>query len=146
MWRLDEVRIQRLGTDDDQRPVDERLVEIARKLGARIATNDYNLNRVATLEGLEIINLNELANALKPVALPDEHITVKLLRPGEQTGQGVGYLDDGTMIVVENASEMLGKEVEIVVTNTITRETGRMIFGRLESEPPGSRPHRPNRS
>ncbi len=141
-----EVRIQRLSIDGDQRPVDERLVEIARKLGARIATNDYNLNRVATLEGLEIINLNELANALKPVVLPDEHLTVKLLRPGEQTGQGVGYLDDGTMIVVENSSEMLGEEVEIVVTNTITRETGRIIFGRLESDPPAGRPHRPNRS
>jgi uncharacterized protein YacL len=142
-----EVRIEQILSDSD-RPVDERLVEIAKKLNARIMTNDYNLNRVASLEGLEVINLNELANAVKPIALPDERLTVKLLRPGEQPGQAVGYLGDGTMVVVEEAQQSLGQEVEIVVTNTITRETGRMIFGRLSSAPQAAagRNRRPGRS
>jgi len=125
-----DVRIQRLGTERNQ-PVDEQLVEIAKKLSARIVTNDFNLNRLAAFEGVEIINLNQLANALKPIALPDETIAVKLVKRGEQPGQGVGYLDDGTMVVVEEAADMLGGGVDIVVTNTITRDTGRMIFGRL---------------
>jgi uncharacterized protein YacL len=127
-----DVRIERIDSDASQ-PVDEQLVQIAKKMNARIITNDYNLNRLATLEGVEIINLNELANALKPIALPDEQLTVKLLRRGEQPGQAVGFLEDGTMVVVEDALSMLGKEVAIVVTNTITRDTGRIIFGRLAS-------------
>jgi len=132
-----EVRIQRIEADASQ-PVDEQLVQIAKKINARIVTNDYNLNRLATLEGIEVINLNELANALKPVALPDEQLAVKLLRRGEQPGQAVGFLEDGTMVVVEDAAQMLGKEVGIVVTNTITRDTGRIIFGRPASAPPSS--------
>jgi len=143
-----EVRIQRIESDASQ-PVDEQLVQIAKKINARIVTNDYNLNRLATLEGIEIINLNELANALKPVALPDEQITVKLLRRGEQPGQAVGFLDDGTMVVVEDAMQMLGKEAGIVVTNTITRDTGRIIFGRMASASPSSGtgpPRRPTRT
>ena len=143
-----EVRIQRIESDASQ-PVDEQLVQIAKKISARIVTNDYNLNRLATLEGIEIINLNELANALKPVALPDEQITVKLLRRGEQPGQAVGFLDDGTMVVVEDAMQMLGKEAGIVVTNTITRDTGRIIFGRMASASPSSGtgpPRRPTRT
>ena len=127
-----DVRIESLESDTSK-PVDERLVDLAQQHSGRIMTNDYNLNRVATIGGVQIINLNELANALKPVALPDETLSVKLLRPGEQPGQAVGYLDDGTMVVVEDASESIGKQVDIVVTNTITRETGRMIFGRLAS-------------
>jgi len=134
-----EVRIEAIESDST-RPVDERLVEIAKKHNARIMTNDYNLNRLASLEGIEIININELANALKPVALPDEELTVKLLRPGEQSGQGVGYLDDGTMVIVEDAAAQLGKEVTIVVTNTITRDTGRMIFGRIAGASPSRQP------
>ena len=131
-----EVRIERIESDATQ-PVDEQLVQVAKKINARIITNDYNLNRLATLEGIEIINLNELANALKPVALPDEQLSVKLLRRGEQPGQAVGFLEDGTMVVVEDAQQMLGKETAIVVTNTITRDTGRIIFGRLASAPAG---------
>jgi len=129
-----EVRMESMPSDTNV-PVDEQLLQAAKKLGARIVTNDYNLNRMALLEGLDIINLNELANALKPIALPDERLSVKLLRPGEQPGQAVGYLEDGTMVVVEDAQHVLGQEAEIVVTNTITRETGRMIFGRLASAP-----------
>ena len=129
-----DVRVERHDSGAAE-PVDEQLVQIARKLNARIMTNDYNLNRLATLEGVEIINLNELANALKPIALPDEKISVRLVKRGEQPGQAVGYLQDGTMVVVEEAAHALGSEVEILVTNTITRETGRMIFGRLAGAP-----------
>jgi len=125
-----DVRMERIDTDRQQ-PVDEQLMEAAKKLNARIMTNDFNLNRLATVAGIEIINLNELANALKPIALPDEKLDVKLIKRGEQPGQAVGYLEDGTMVVVEDATEVVGQEVEIVVTNTITRDTGRMIFGRL---------------
>jgi len=127
-----EIRIEGAQLGSEQ-PADQQLIQIAKKLSARIMTNDYNLNRLATLEGIEVINLNELSNALKPVALPDERLSVKLLRPGEQPGQAVGYLQDGTMVVVEDAQRRLGEHVDIVVTNTITRETGRMIFGRLAS-------------
>lgn len=124
-----------------QKPVDQRLVDVAKQLGARIITNDYNLNRVATIGGVEILNLNELANALKPVALPEEEINVKLLREGEQHGQAVGFLDDGTMVVVEGGAGMIGKKVPVVVTNTITRETGRIIFAEL-ANPTSSRNRR----
>ncbi len=127
--RLD-VRIESVDTDESK-PVDERLVDVAEQHNGRIMTNDYNLNRVATIGGIDIINLNELANALKPVALPDESLSIKLIKSGEQPGQAVGYLEDGTMVVVEDAAEKIGEEVEVVVTNTITRDTGRMIFGRL---------------
>ena len=125
-----EVRIERIETDTRQ-AVDERLIDAAKRMNARIMTNDFNLNRLATVAGVEILNLNELANALKPIALPNESLDVTLIKRGEQPGQAVGYLEDGTMVVVEEATEMLGDEVQIVVTNTITRDTGRMIFGRL---------------
>jgi uncharacterized protein YacL len=124
-----DVRIQDMATDQDQ-PVDEQLVRIAKVLNARLLTTDWNLNRRASLEGVSVVNLNELANALKPVALPDEQLTVKLIKRGEQPGQGVGYLPDGTMVIVEEADDLLGQEVAVVVRNTITRETGRMIFAR----------------
>lgn len=124
-----DVRIQDMATDQDQ-PVDEQLVRIAKVLNARLLTTDFNLNRRASLEGVSVINLNELANALKTVALPDEQLTVKLIKRGEQPGQGVGYLPDGTMVIVEEADDLLGQEVAVVVRNTITRETGRMIFAR----------------
>jgi uncharacterized protein YacL len=124
-----DVHIQDMATDQDQ-PVDEQLVRIAKVLNARLLTTDFNLNRRASLEGVSVVNLNELANALKPVALPDEQLTVKLIKRGEQPGQAVGYLPDGTMVIVEEADDLLGQEVAVVVRNTITRETGRMIFAR----------------
>ena len=124
-----QVSIQDLPTDQE-RPVDEQLVRVAKMLNARLLTNDFNLNRRASLEGISVINLNELANALKPIALPDEHLAVKLIKRGEQPGQGIGYLPDGTMVVVEDADHLLGQEVAIVVRNTITRDTGRIIFAR----------------
>jgi uncharacterized protein YacL len=124
-----DISIQDLAGDRD-RAVDEQLVRMAGRVNAKLMTNDYNLNRLASLEGIGVINLNELANALKPVALPDERLTVKLIKRGEQHGQGVGYLADGTMVIVEDADHLLGQEVDIIVRNTLTRETGRMIFAR----------------
>jgi len=125
-----DVTIQE-SSSGDKRPVDEQLVVIAKKVNGRIMTNDYNLNRLASLARIDVINLNELANALKPVAVPDEEISVKLVRRGEQRGQAVGFLEDGTMVVVEDADHLLGEQVNAIVTNTLTRETGRMIFAKV---------------
>jgi uncharacterized protein YacL len=119
----------------DVHKVDERLVVLAKALDARVVTNDYNLNKIAQLQGVEVINLNELANALKSVALPGEQMTVRLVKPGDQYGQGVGYLEDGTMVVVEQGRGMIGQEVSITVTSVLQTPAGRMIFGRLEGRP-----------
>ncbi|MCI0457474.1 MAG: PIN domain-containing protein [Gemmataceae bacterium] len=113
--------------------VDERLVVLAKALGARVVTNDFNLNKIAQLQGVEVINLNELANALKLVALPGEHLSVRIVKAGDQIGQGVGYLDDGTMVVVEQGRSSIGHEVTITVTSVLQNQAGRMIFGRIES-------------
>jgi uncharacterized protein YacL len=113
--------------------VDERLVELAKSISARVVTNDYNLNKIAQLQGVEVINLNELANALKSVALPGEGMTVKLVKPGDQIGQGVGYLEDGTMVVVEQGKSAIGHDVHITVTSVLQTPAGRMIFGRIEN-------------
>jgi uncharacterized protein YacL len=116
--------------------VDERLVGLAKSLAARVVTNDYNLNKIAQLQGVEVINLNELANALKSVALPGEALIVKIVKAGDQIGQGVGYLDDGTMIVVEQGRGHIGHEVSISVTSVLQTPAGRMIFGRINGPPP----------
>jgi uncharacterized protein YacL len=117
----------------DVQRVDERLVVFARAVGARVVTNDFNLNKIAQLQGVEVINLNEVANALKSVALPGECLVVRLVKPGDQVGQGVGYLDDGTMVVVEQGRSHLGSEVGITVTSVLQTPAGRMIFGRLDA-------------
>jgi uncharacterized protein YacL len=119
----------------DVQKVDERLVVLAKALDARVVTNDYNLNKIAQLQGVEVINLNELANALKSVALPGELMTVRIVKPGDQIGQGVGYLEDGTMVVIEHGRSMIGQEVSITVTSVLQTPAGRMIFGRLEGRP-----------
>jgi uncharacterized protein YacL len=115
--------------------VDERLVVLAKSLGARVVTNDYNLNKIAQLQGVEVINLNELSNALKSVALPGESLTVRIVKHGDQIGQGVGYLDDGTMVVVEQGRAAIGHEITLVVTSVLQNSAGRMIFGRIDSKP-----------
>jgi uncharacterized protein YacL len=120
----------------DVHKVDERLVVLAKILGARVVTNDFNLNKIAQLQGVEVINLNELANALKLVALPGEVLTVRIVKQGDQIGQGVGYLDDGTMVVVEQGRSAIGQEVMITVTSVLQTQAGRMIFGRIEGRPP----------
>jgi uncharacterized protein YacL len=120
--------------------VDERLVIFAKALGARVVTNDYNLNKIAGLQGVDVINLNEIANALKSAALPGEVLTVRLVKAGDQIGQGVGYLDDGTMVVVEHGRSAIGQEVGITVTSVLQTNAGRMIFGKIEGRPPAARP------
>jgi uncharacterized protein YacL len=116
--------------------VDERLVVLAKVLGARVVTNDYNLNKIAQLQGVEVINLNEVATAVKSVALPGEQMTVRLVKPGDQIGQGVGYLDDGTMVVVEQGRPFVGQEIMLSVTSVLQTPAGRMIFGKVEGKPP----------
>jgi uncharacterized protein YacL len=111
--------------------VDERLVAFAKAIGGRVMTNDFNLNKIAQLQGVEVINLNEVANSLKTVALPGECMAVRLVKAGDQLGQGVGYLDDGTMVVVEQGRSQIGQEVPITVTSVLQTPAGRMIFGRI---------------
>jgi uncharacterized protein YacL len=124
--------------------VDERLVILAKSLNARVVTNDFNLNKIAQLQGVDVINLNELANALKTVALPGEALPVKLVKAGDQIGQGVGYLEDGTMVVVEGGRNLIGQDVPIVVTSVLQTPAGRMIFGRPDSQKlSGSGSHTP---
>jgi uncharacterized protein YacL len=113
-------------------PVDMKLVLLAKHLEGKLVTGDYNLNKVARLHNVQVINLNDLANALKPVFLPGEHVEVKIVKPGEEEGQGVGYLDDGTMIVVEAGRPHIHKDVRIGVTSVLQTSAGRMIFGRFE--------------
>ena len=111
-------------------PVDMKLVLLAKHLEGKIVTDDYNLNKVARLHNVPVINLNDIANSLKPVFLPGETLQVRIVKPGEEIGQGVGYLDDGTMIVVEGGREFVGKEVKISVTSVLQTSAGRMIFGK----------------
>jgi uncharacterized protein YacL len=110
--------------------VDGKLVELARQRGARVVTTDYNLNRVAELSGVNVLNVNDLANALKPVVLPGESLRVQILREGKEPGQGVGFLDDGTMVVIEQGRRLLGQEVPVVVTSALQTSAGRMVFAR----------------
>jgi uncharacterized protein YacL len=112
--------------------VDLKLVTLAKYLEGKLVTNDYNLNKVARLHGVGVINLNDVANALKPVFLPGEQLSVRLVKPGEEPGQGVGYLDDGTMVVVEAGRDHLNELVGIVVTSVLQTSAGRMVFGRYE--------------
>src|SRR6187399_2657572 len=110
--------------------VDMKLIELARSLLGRIVTNDFNLNKVAQLRGVEVLNINELANGLKPVVLPGETMNVFILKEGKEHNQGVAYLDDGTMVVVDNARSKIGRNLDIVVTSVLQTTAGRMIFGR----------------
>jgi uncharacterized protein YacL len=114
----------------DVREVDMKLIEVAQSLLGRIVTNDFNLNKIAQLRGVEVLNINELANALRPVVLPGELMTVFVLKEGKEHNQGVAYLDDGTMVVVDNARSRIGKNLDIVVTSVLQTTAGRMIFGR----------------
>jgi uncharacterized protein YacL len=114
------------------REVDDKLVILARQLRCPILTNDYNLNRVAELQGVAVLNVNELANAVKSVLLPGETLNVKIIQEGKELGQGVGYLDDGTMVVVEDGRERLNSETNVIVTKVLQTAAGRMIFARLD--------------
>jgi rRNA-processing protein FCF1 len=120
--------------------VDSKLVRLAKMIDARIVTNDFNLNKVAQVQGVEVININDIANAVKPVVLQGERLTLKILRTGESPGQGVGYLDDGTMVVAEDCANKIGQTVDLTVTNVLQTSAGRLIFGR-----PADAAHPPQR-
>jgi uncharacterized protein YacL len=119
------------GTDNSDEPVDQKLMALAAELEARVLTTDFNLNKVAQLRGVNVININDLANALKPAVLPGEKMIVRIMKGGEQPGQGVGYLDDGTMVVVEQARQYIDQEIEFTVTSPLQTSAGKMIFGRI---------------
>jgi uncharacterized protein YacL len=127
--------------------VDMKLIELAKRYDAKIITNDFNLNKVASLQGIEVLNVNQLANALKPVVLPGESMRVFILREGKEYNQGVAYLDDGTMVVVDNARRLINRTIDITVTSVHQTTAGKMIFGRVDerSEPPRA-PEQPARS
>lgn len=134
-------RIQKLPNLDVQivdqdfphiRDVDMKLIELARCYEAKVVTNDFNLNKVAQLQGIKVLNINELANALKPVVLPGEAMRVFILKEGKEPNQGVAYLDDGTMVVVDNARRLISRTIDITVTSVLQTTAGKMIFGRYE--------------
>jgi uncharacterized protein YacL len=114
------------------REVDDKLITLARQMRCPILTNDYNLNRIAELQGVTILNVNELANAVKSILLPGEIMEIRVIQEGKESGQGVGYMDDGTMVVIENGRDYLNQEIVIIVTKVLQTAAGRMIFGRPE--------------
>ncbi len=133
LQKMPQVEVRILEADLPQAgDVDHKLVELARRAGAKIVTNDFNLNKVATVQGFSVLNVNQLAHALKPVVLPGEPMRVLILREGKEANQGVAYLDDGTMVVVDGARRMINKSVDIIVTSVHQTTAGKMIFGRLE--------------
>jgi len=118
-------------TDFRQMTVDQKVVALAKQIRGGVLTNDFNLNKVASVQGIPVINLNDLANALKPRYIPGDRLNIRVIREGEGAGQGVGYLDDGTMVVCETASTLVGKEIGVTVTSVLQASAGRMIFGKL---------------
>jgi uncharacterized protein YacL len=131
--KMPQVEVRILEDDFPQAgDVDHKLVELARRTGAKIVTNDFNLNKVATVQGFPVLNVNQLANALKPAVLAGELMRVLILREGKETNQGVAYLDDGTMVVVDGARRMVNKSVDVIVTSVHQTTAGKMIFGRMD--------------
>jgi len=131
--KMPQVEVRILEEDVPQAgDVDHKLVELARRTGAKIVTNDFNLNKVATVQGFSVLNVNQLAQALKPAVLPGEPMRVLILREGKEQNQGVAYLDDGTMVVVDGARRLINRSVDIIVTSVHQTTAGKMIFGRLE--------------
>ncbi|HEY6554714.1 MAG TPA: TRAM domain-containing protein, partial [Vicinamibacteria bacterium] len=125
------VHVQIVETDfPEVREVDLKLIELARKMSGKIVTNDFNLNKVAQLRGVAVLNINELANSLKPVVLPGEVLRVFVIKEGKEQGQGVAYLDDGTMVVVDQGRKALGRTIEVTVTSVLQTTAGKMIFCR----------------
>lgn len=120
--------------------VDQKLIELARARGGRVVTNDYNLNKLAEIHGVRVLNINEVANALKPVVHPGETMTVQVLREGKEPGQGVAYLDDGTMVVIDQGKRFIGQPLDVVVTSVLQTPAGRMIFTRARDDAPAQTP------
>jgi uncharacterized protein YacL len=141
--KMAHVQVQIVETDfPEVREVDLKLIELARRMSGKIVTNDFNLNKVAQLRGVPVLNINELANSLKPVVLPGEVMRVFIIKEGKEAGQGVGYLDDGTMVVVDQARRALGKTIEVSVTSVLQTTAGKMIFCRWLEAPAGEDPAR----
>lgn len=124
----------------DVKEVDAKLVRLARQIGAKVLTTDYNLNRVASVEGVKVLNVNELSNAIRPVVLPGEHMQVQVVQPGKERGQGVGYLPDGTMIVVDGGDKLIGREVSIEITRVLQTVAGKMLFAVPVGQPDRTKP------
>ena len=118
-------------TDFKMMTVDQKVVALAKLVRGGVITNDFNLNKVASVQGIAVINLNDVSNALKPRYIPGERLNIKVIKEGEGPGQGVGYLDDGTMVVCENASTLTGKDISVIVTSVLQSSAGRMIFGKM---------------
>ena len=133
-----EVRIHDRYAPDLGDEVDARLVRLAKAMGADIVTNDFNLNQVASVQEVKVLSLNDLALALRSNIMPQETLTITVNREGNQPGQGVGYLEDGTMVVVENGKPHIGETLEVVVTQVIQTERGKMIFAEADPEPDNS--------
>ena len=118
----------------DIRDVDSKLIECAKTLDAKIVTNDFNLNKVAHIHGIKVLNINEVVNSLRPVALPGEAMSVFILKEGKEKDQGVAYLEDGTMVVVDNSKRLIGQTIDITVTSVLQTTVGKRIFGRFNGE------------
>jgi uncharacterized protein YacL len=127
------VRISDINVDG-VREVDDKLIVLGKQLKSPVLTNDYNLNRIAELQGVTVLNINELANAVKSVVLPGEVLRINIIQEGKEHGQGVGYMDDGTMVVVENGKDYIGEYMEVNITKVLQTAAGRMIFGRVDEE------------
>jgi uncharacterized protein YacL len=151
LQKMPELNVQILEDDFPHiRDVDMKLIELAKTYDCKIVTNDFNLNKVAQLHGVEVLNINELANALKPIVLPGETMRVFILKEGKEYNQGVAYLDDGTMVVVDNAKKMISKTIDIAVTSVLQTTAGKMIFGRYDERTHGvydkAPPEKPDRA
>ncbi len=135
MQRSNKLNMEVLEIDAPQtREVDEKLLIIGKERGAKVVTNDFNLNKVAEIHGVPVLNINDLANALKPAVLPGEQLTIRVIKEGKEAGQGIGYLDDGTMVVVDNGKVYMGQKIEVVVTSALQTAAGRMIFAKKRDE------------
>ncbi len=133
MQKGQNVTVQIVDETFDDPEVDSKLIRLGQAMDATILTNDFNLNKVAELHGVEVLNINELANALKPVVLPGEEMTVHVIKDGKESGQGVAYLDDGTMVVVDGGRRYIGDYVDVLVTSVLQTSAGRMIFAKMKS-------------
>lgn len=139
LQKVPRMRIELISDDaPNMREVDLKLLEVAKRRKAKVVTNDFNLNKLAQVHGVEVLNINELANALKPVVLPGESMRVFILKEGKEYNQGVAYLDDGTMVVVDNAKRLISKTIDITVTSVLQTTAGKMIFGRFDERAQGA--------
>ncbi|HER24335.1 MAG TPA: PIN domain-containing protein [Candidatus Atribacteria bacterium] len=134
MTKIKKNKVKIIGKDySEPKEVDAKIIKLAKEINAKVITNDYNLNKVAQLEGIPVLNINDLSNALKAVVLPGEEMNTQIIKEGKEPEQGIAYLDDGTMIVVEDGHKYMGKKVNILVTSILQTPAGRMIFGRVKS-------------